>query len=91
MLGVLSLSLLTGIIIQEVKCPSSHLSFAELAIPDQLDSGVLCVCQLFIFCFYSKATKVHRTARRKEEPRGGLEKCEVLRYEAGDRQEGDCC
>ncbi|KAM7324619.1 hypothetical protein ACRRTK_016924 [Alexandromys fortis] len=65
-----------GTIIQEVKFPSSHLSFAELAIPDQLDAGVLCVCQLLIFCFYSKAAKIHRRAGRREEPRGGLEKRE---------------
>lgn len=85
-----SLSLFTGTIIQEVKFPSSHLSFAELAIPDQLDAGVLSVCQLLIFCFYSKAAKIHRRAGRREEPRGGLEKREVLRHEAGDWQEADC-
>lgn len=85
-----SLSLFTGTVIWEVKFPSSHLSFAELAIPDQLGSGVLSVCQLLIFYFYSKATKVHRRAGRREEPRGGLEKQEVFRHKAGDRQEGDC-
>lgn len=85
-----SLSLLIETIIQEVKFPSSHLSFAELAILDQLDAGVLCLCQLLMFCFYSNATKVHRRAGRREEPRGGLEKREVLGHKAGDWQEGDC-
>lgn len=67
---------------QEVKFPSWHACFAELAIPEPLDSEALCIFQILIFFFNRKANKVHRRARRWEGSGGELERCEVLKQAA---------